>query len=81
MEFMDKLDQDIQVVVEARATLHVNRVRYNPEMPQILQGIFAIQEGGQTSCLTDPETCKAVSGENNILNFIANYYYSYFLKF
>lgn len=60
MEFLKKIDQDVQELVYSRATLHVNRVAYNPEMPSILQGLFNILEGGPTACLTDPETCKQV---------------------
>ena len=58
MEFLN--DPAVQSLIESQASLHVNRIAYNPEIPAILNSLFSIQEGGPTACLTDPETCKQV---------------------
>lgn len=40
--------------------LHNERKEYRPRMPAILKGLFTLEEGGNTTCLSDPEICKSI---------------------
>jgi diphosphate-dependent phosphofructokinase len=48
----------VQHLIDNQAVLHTDRVNYRPRMPPILKGIFSIEEGAPTECLTDPEICR-----------------------
>lgn len=50
----------LQEIAQQRATLHVDRGSYRPRMPSILKGLFAIEEGEATECLTEVETCRSL---------------------
>ena len=76
MEFLGS--QAVQSLIESQASLHVNRIAYNPEMPAILNSLFSIQEGGPTACLTDPETCKQADFFLFSTSFFLNYLHELF---